>query len=170
MQEIKDLIHNYPDFPKKGILFRDITPILANPVIFSKLIDMMSSSEIIQNADAIVSIDARGFIFGSAIALKTLKPMLVARKSGKLPGDIIESNYTLEYHHSSLSIQRNSLKDFDNLAIVDDLLATGGTVQCVEKILKSLGKKISGISVVVELKDLNARSRINSKIESLVVY
>ncbi len=170
MQEIKDFIQDYPDFPKKGILFRDITPILANPIIFSKLIDMMSSSTIIENADAIVAVDARGFIFGSAIALKTLKPMLVARKPGKLPGDIIESNYTLEYSENSLSIQRNSLKDFDKLAIVDDLLATGGTVQCVEKILKSLGKKISGISVVVELKDLNARSRIDSKIDSQIVY
>ena len=114
--------------------------------------------------------DARGFIFGSAIALKTLKPMLLARKPGKLPGDIIESKYTLEYSENSLSIQSKSLEGFDKFAIVDDLLATGGTVQCVERLLKSLDKKISGISVVVELKDLNARSRIDSKIESQIVY
>ena len=170
MQEIKDFIKDYPDFPKKGILFKDITPILANPIIFSKLIDNMSSSNIIKDADAIVSIDARGFIFGSGIALKTLKPMLVARKPGKLPGDLIESKYTLEYSENSLSIQRKSIKDFNKLAIVDDLLATGGTVKCVEKILKSLGKEISGISVVVELKDLNARSKIDSKIDSQIIY
>lgn len=169
-EKLKRIISNYPDFPKEGILFRDISPILANPIIFSQLIDIMSSSKIIQNADAIVSIDARGFIFGSAIALKTLKPMLLARKPGKLPGDIIESNYKMEYHENSLSIQSKSLEDFHNLAIVDDLLATGGTVQCVEKILKSLDKKISGISVVVELKELNARSRIDSKIESQIVF
>ncbi len=170
MQEIKDFIKDYPDFPKKGILFKDITPILANPIIFSKLIDNMSSSNIIKDADAIVSIDARGFIFGSGIALKTLKPMLVARKPGKLPGDLIESKYNLEYSENSLSIQRKSIKDFNKLAIVDDLLATGGTVKCVEKILKSLGKEISGISVVVELKDLNARSKIDSKIDSQIIY
>ena len=170
MQEIKDLIQDYPDFPKNGILFRDITPILSNPIIFSKLIDIMSSSKIIQNAEALVCVDARGFIFGSAIALKTLKPMLLARKPGKLPGDIIESKYTLEYSENSLSIQSKSLEGFDKFAIVDDLLATGGTVQCVERLLKSLDKKISGISVVVELKDLNARSRIDSKIESQIVY
>ncbi len=169
-EKLKRIISNYPDFPKEGILFRDISPILANPIIFSQLIDIMSSSKIIQNADAIVSIDARGFIFGSAIALKTLKPMLLARKPGKLPGDIIESKYKMEYHENSLSIQSKSLEDFHNLAIVDDLLATGGTVQCVEKILKSLDKKISGISVVVELKELNARSRIDSKIESQIVF
>ena len=169
-EKLKRTISNYQDFPKEGILFRDITPILANPIIFSELIDMMASSQIIQNADAIVSIDARGFIFGSAIALKTLKPMLVARKPGKLPGEIVEYKYTMEYYENSLSIQTKSLEDFHNLAIVDDLLATGGTVQCVEKILKSLDKKISGISVVVELEELYARSRIDSKIESQIVY
>ena len=97
-EKLKRIISNYPDFPKEGILFRDISPILANPIIFSQLIDIMSSSKIIQNADAIVSIDARGFIFGSAIALKTLKPMLLARKPGKLPGDIIESKYKMEIY------------------------------------------------------------------------
>ena len=170
MKELNKYINDYPDFPKEGILFRDLSPILAKPKLFSELIDKMSSSSIIKQADALVSIDARGFIFGSAIALKTLKPMIIARKPGKLPGELSESAYSLEYAENSLSIQKDAVKGFKKFAIIDDLLATGGTVQCVNKILKSLDKDVSGISVVVELKDLNARSNISSPIDSQVVY
>ena len=170
MKELNKYINDYPDFPKEGILFRDLSPILAKPKLFSELIDKMSSSSIIKKADALVSIDARGFIFGSAIALKTLKPMIIARKSGKLPGELSESAYSLEYAENSLSIQKDAVKGFKRFAIIDDLLATGGTVQCVNKILKSLDKEVSGISVVVELKELNARSNINCRIDSQVVY
>ena len=170
MKEIKEFINDYPDFPKKGILFRDLSPILTKPKLFSELIEKMSCSSIIKSADALISIDARGFIFGSAIALKTLKPMIIARKPGKLPGDLVELAYSLEYSENALSIQRESVKGFESFAIVDDLLATGGTVLCVEKILRSLGKKITGISVVVELKDLNARSKIDFPIDSQVIY
>ena len=101
----------------------------------------MSCSSIIESADALVSIDARGFIFGSAIALKTSRPMILARKPGKLPGELESSNYSLEYGNNSLSIQKSAVKNFQKFAIIDDLLATGGTVQCVEQILKSLKKK-----------------------------
>ena len=170
MKELNKYINDYPDFPKEGILFRDLSPILAKPKLFSELIDKMSSSSIIKQADALVSIDARGFIFGSAIALKTLKPMIIARKPGKLPGELSESAYSLEYAENSLSIQKDAVKGFKKFAIIDDLLATGGTVQCVNKILKSLDKDVSGISVVVELKDLNARSNISFPIDSQVVY
>lgn len=170
MKEIKEFISDYPDFPKKGILFRDLSPILSKPKLFSELIDRMSSSEIIMNADALIAIDARGFIFGSAIALKTLKPMIIARKPGKLPGALVESSYSLEYAENSLTVQIESVKGFKKFAIIDDLLATGGTVSCVKKILRSLGKEISGISVVVELKDLNARSKIDCPIDSQVFY
>ena len=170
MEELNKYINDYPDFPKEGILFRDLSPILAKPKLFSELIDKMSSSSIIKQADALVSIDARGFIFGSAIALKTLKPMIIARKPGKLPGELAESAYSLEYAENSLSIQKDAVKGFKKFAIIDDLLATGGTVKCVSKILKSLDKEVLGISVVVELKDLNARSNINCPIDSQVVY
>ena len=170
MKELNKYINNYPDFPKKGILFRDLSPILAKPKLFSELIEKMSSSSIIEKADALVSIDARGFIFGSAIALKTLKPMIIARKPGKLPGELSESAYSLEYAENSLSIQKESVKSFKKFAIIDDLLATGGTVKCVKKILNSLDKDVTGISVVVELKDLNARSNIICPIDSQVVY
>ena len=97
------------------------------------------------NAEALISIDARGFVFGSAISYQVSKPMIFARKPGKLPGELIKKNYTLEYGENSLSIQKESLNNFCSFAIIDDLLATGGTVNCVSNILKDSGKKVTGL-------------------------
>ena len=163
-------IDAYKDFPKEGIVFRDVLPILRNPDIFSDLINKMSSSDLLKNSDAIVAIDARGFIFGAAISFNLSKPLVVARKPGKLPGEIISKSYNLEYGSNSLSIQEKSLSDYQTYFIVDDLLATGGTVNCVADILNSKGKKITGLSVVIELKDLNAKSKLNFPVESQVIY
>ncbi len=170
MEELKKLIKSYPDFPKKGILFRDVLNVLKKPEEFENLISKMSSSKIINNAEAIVAIDARGFIFGSAIALYKKKPMIVARKPGKLPGNLITEEYNLEYGTNSLSIQLESIEEFDSFVIVDDLLATGGTAMSVYKLLKSLNKEILGLSVVIELKDLDARKNIPFHIESQINF
>ena len=145
MKRLNELIDTYKDFPKKGIVFKDVLGIIQEPLVFKELILKMSSSEIIKNAEAIISIDARGFIFGSAISLQAFKPMVVARKPGKLPGELLEENYSLEYGNNSLSIQKKALSKYNSYAIVDDLLATGGTVDCVSKILKSVDKEISGL-------------------------
>tara|TARA_A100001388_G_C28769288_1_gene502826 strand:- start:115 stop:633 length:519 start_codon:yes stop_codon:yes gene_type:complete len=168
--KLKLAINSYNDFPKEGIVFRDVLPILRNPDIFSDLIKEMSSSYILRNSDAIIAIDARGFIFGAAISLHLSKPLVVARKPGKLPGEIISKTYNLEYGTNSLSIQEKSISDFQTFCIVDDLLATGGTVNCVADILKSKRKKITGLSVVIELKDLNAKSKFDFPVESQVIY
>ena len=170
MEKLKEIISTYEDFPKKGILFRDILTISQNPLLFNELVLKMASSQIIKNADAIISIDARGFIFGSAISFKASKPLLFARKSGKLPGELVEKKYSLEYGENSLSIQKNSLNNFNSYAIVDDLLATGGTVNCVAEILRSQKKIIEGLIVVVELNDMNAKSKFNFPIESIISY
>lgn len=170
MKKLEDLIQIYKDFPKKGILFRDILEILQEPDIFKELIFKMSISEIIKNSEAIISIDARGFIFGSAIALQASKPMIVARKPGKLPGAIIKLTYNLEYGENSLSIQQKALEKFNNYAIVDDLLATGGTVDCVAKLVKSKGKKIMGLLTVAELITLDGRSKFNFPVESILSF
>ena len=170
MQNIKELIFTYKDFPKKGIYFKDILGILRDPDTFNQLIGNMASSNIIKNADAIISIDARGFIFGSAISLISRKPMIVARKPGKLPGELIEENYKLEYGESSLSIQKDSLDTYSKFAIIDDLLATGGTVNCVSKILKRNDKKATGLLVVVELMKLKGREKFNFPIESFITF
>ena len=170
MKKLEDLIQIYKDFPKKGILFRDILEILQEPDTFKELIFKMSISEIIKNSEAIISIDARGFIFGSAIALQASKPMIVARKPGKLPGAIIKLTYNLEYGENSLSIQQKALEKFNNYAIVDDLLATGGTVDCVAKLVKTKGKKIMGLLTVAELITLDGRSKFNFPVESILSF
>ena len=110
MKKLEDLILTYKDFPKKGIDFKDVLEILQYPDIFQDLILKMSSTQFLKNAEAIISIAARGFIFGSAVALQSSKPMLVARKPGKLPGQILTREYDLEYGKNSLSIQNNAVK------------------------------------------------------------
>ena len=170
MKKLEDLILTYKDFPKKGIYFKDILGIIQEPEVFKDLILKMSDSKIIKNCDAIISIDARGFIFGSAISLQASKPMVVARKPGKLPGDIIKQNYNLEYGESSLSIQKSVLRKYDSFAVVDDLLATGGTVNCVANLVKNNGKKVLGLITVVELSKLEGRSKFNFPVESIISF
>ena len=144
MKKLENLILTYKDFPKKGIDFKDVLEILQYPDVFRELILKMSSTQFLKNAEAIISIDARGFIFGSAVALESSKPMIVARKPGKLPGNVITREYDLEYGKNSLSIQISALKKFNSFVIVDDLLATGGTVNCGSKLLQDQRKKILG--------------------------
>ena len=168
--EIKKTIKDYPNFPKDGIIFKDILPIFENPQLFQKVIISMSKNEILEKADAIIAIDARGFLLGSAIAFKTSKPLILARKPGKLPGDLITGKYQLEYGQNSLSVQKNAIRNFHKFVIVDDLLATGGTVNCVSNLLSKNKKTILGLSVLVELKFLNGRNKLNFPVESLLSF
>ena len=168
MKKLENLILSYKDFPKKGIDFKDVLEIIQYPDIFQDVILKIASSQFFKNADAIISIDARGFIFGSAVALQSSKPMIVARKPGKLPGQLVTRNYDLEYGENSLSIQKNALKKFKSFVIVDDLLATGGTVNCVSELLLKEGKEISGFVTVVELKKLNGKSKFNFPVQSII--
>ena len=170
MEKLERLIKTYYDFPKKGIAFKDILGIIQDPEVFRELIFKMSSNHIIKDSEALISIEARGFIFGSAISLQSSKPMIVARKPGKLPGDLIQENYNLEYGKSSLSIQKEAIEKFSSFAIVDDLLATGGTINCVEKLMKNSGKKISGCVTVVELLDLKGRNRLEMPVVSMLKF
>ena len=167
-KKVIDLIDTYKDFPKKGIDFKDILGIIQEPKIFKELIVMMSSSEIIKNADAIISIDARGFIFGSAISLESSKPMILARKPGKLPGELSEEKYSLEYGENSLSVQKKALQKYNSYAIVDDLLATGGTVNCVSRLLQDQSKEILGLITVVELEELEGRLKLDFPVLSMI--
>ena len=159
MEQIKKLISSYRDFPKKGIVFRDVLEILQEPTIFNELIKNMSNVDCVHKSDAIISIDARGFIFGAAISLYTSKPIIFARKPGKLPGELVSNSYKLEYGENSLYIQKKCLDKYNSFVIVDDLLATGGTANCVYEILKSQNKKVTGLNVVVELGEMNAREK-----------
>ena len=169
-EELKNTIKTYPDFPKKGILFRDILPVFQNPTIFKQLIERMSNKDIFKGSQAIVAIDARGFLFGSAISLYLSKPLILARKPGKLPGQLTTNSYELEYGRNSLSIQDESIKDQDDFVIIDDLLATGGTVQSVNKILQEKNKNVLGLSVVIELEGLNGRDKFDFPVFSEIKY
>ena len=168
--KLKLAVDSYKDFPQKGIVFRDVLPILSDPEIFSDLIKEMSSSYVLRNSDAIIAIDARGFIFGAAISFHLSKPLIVARKPGKLPGEIISKSYNLEYGSNSLSIQEKALSDHQTFFIIDDLLATGGTVKCVSEILTKSGKKINGLSVVAELGFLNAKKLLPFPVKSEIIF
>ena len=170
MKKLEDLISTYKDFPKKGIDFKDVLEIVQEPEVFNELILKMSSSKILEKSEALISIDARGFIFGSAIALQSSKPMIVARKPGKLPGRLVTEKYKLEYGENSLSIQKKSLKKYNSYTIVDDLLATGGTVDCVANLLKKNDKKILGLLTVVELVELKGRSKFTFPVESTISF
>ena len=168
MKKLEDFINTYKDFPKKGIYFKDVLGILQEPEVFNELIMRMCSSQIINNSEAIISVDARGFIFGSAVSLKSSKPMIVARKPGKLPGEIVKQQYNLEYGVNSLSIQKSSLDKYSSYVIIDDLLATGGTVECVADLVSKNGKKVKGLLTVIELKKLNGRSKFNFPVDSII--
>ena len=168
MQKLESFIKTYKDFPKKGIAFKDLLGIIRDSEVFRELILKMSSHQIIRNSEAIISIEARGFIFGSAISFQASKPMIVARKPGKLPGELIQENYNLEYGKNTLSIQKEALQKFNSYVIIDDLLATGGTVECVANLLKKNGKNISGLMTVVEIEELRGRSKLNFPVHSIL--
>ena len=168
--KIKSSLKNYPDFPKKGILFKDVLTILKDPSLFSELIEKIAKFESIKNSDAIVAIDARGFIFGSALSLFIKKPLIFARKPGKLPGDLITNSYKLEYGSNELCLQKESLEGFKSFSIIDDLLATGGTASSVEKMLIQENKKVTGLVIIVELSDLEGRKNLSCPVDSLVCF
>ena len=169
-KDLNQLITEHKDFPKKGIVFKDLLPLLQHPDIFTDLINNMSSSEVFRDSDAIISIDARGFIFGTAISIKLSKPMIVARKPGKLPGEILTKSYELEYGSNSLSIQKAAIKKYNSFVIVDDLLATGGTVKCISNLIKESNKEITGLSVVIELEEINGRNSLPFPVESQIIF
>ena len=166
MKILNEFIDTYKDYPKKGIEFKDVLGIIQEPRIFKEIIFKMSSSQIIKNAEAIISIDARGFIFGSAISLQASKPMIVARKPGKLPGELIENNYYLEYGENKLSMQKKALEKYSSYAIIDDLLATGGTISAVCKLINQLGGDVAFIWNLIELTDLNGKNVIRKNINN----
>ena len=168
MGQFEKFISTYENHPKSGVSFKDVIEIAQHPQIFRKVILEMAKSEIIKDAEAIISIDARGFIFGSAISLQASIPMIVARKPGKLPGELVTKKYSLEYGENSLSIQKKALQKYNSFAIIDDLLATGGTVNCVSEILNDNDKKVVGLLVLVELIQLEGRSKMEFPVESII--
>ncbi len=169
--EIAQAIRNVPDFPKPGIQFKDITPVLADAHLFSSSIDLLTEGFAPGSIDAVVGIDARGFIFAAAAAKKLEAGFIPVRKKGKLPYTTIEQDYALEYGHATVAIHTDALKPGARVLLLDDLLATGGTAAAAAALVQKLGAHIVGIGFVIELKFLHGREKLAGlPVRSLVTY
>ncbi len=162
LEKLKGAVRDIVDFPKKGIVFKDITPILANGELFHSAIEWLSALYRTQSIDAVVGIDARGFIFAGAVAANLKIGMIPVRKKGKLPFKTESLSYALEYGSSELEIHCDALKPGARVAIVDDLLATGGTAVAAAKLIEKLGAKIVGATFLIELTFLDGRKKLSS--------
>lgn len=156
----KDLIRDVPDFPKPGILFKDIAPALQDPAAFKQAIRLLSDDARKHGADVIVGIESRGFIFGAPVALELGAPFVLARKLGKLPYDRIAEEYALEYGTNTVEMHSDSIEQGQQAYIVDDLLATGGTAAAAARLIERLGGTVCGMGFLVELTFLSGRESL----------
>src|ERR1044072_4627457 len=169
--EIESAIRTIPDFPKSGIQFKDITPVLADARLFSGSIDLLTDGLKPGSVDAVVGIDARGFVVAAAAAVKLEAGFVPVRKKGKLPYQTHEEEYDLEYGTATVAVHGGALKSGSRVLLIDDLLATGGTAAAAAALVKRLGAKILEISFLIELSFLQGRDKLkNYKVRSLVVY
>jgi adenine phosphoribosyltransferase len=169
--EIERAIRTIPDFPKPGIQFKDITPVLADARLFAGSIELLLDGFAPGSVDAVVGIDARGFIFAAAAALKLGAGFVPVRKKGKLPYRTLEQEYALEYGTATVAIHADGLKSGDRVLLVDDLLATGGTAAAAAALVRELGAEILEAAFLIELKFLKGRNRLQGlRVRSLVTY
>ena len=170
-KDIEGGIRNVPDFPKPGIQFKDITPVLGDARLFAGSIDLLAGQFKKGEVDAVVGIDARGFIFASGVALKLGAAFVPVRKLGKLPFHTIEQSYDLEYGSNTIAMHTDALKPGSRVLLVDDLLATGGTAEASAQLLRKLGANVLEIVFLIELEFLNGRDRLKGfPIRSIVKY
>ena len=169
--EIEHAIRNVPDFPQPGIQFKDITPVLADARLFAGSIDLLTQNFAPGSVDAVIGIDARGFIFAAAAATKLKAGFVPVRKKGKLPYQTIEQDYALEYGQATVAMHVDALKPGARVLLIDDLLATGGTSAAAIALMRKLGANILGTSFLIELKFLNGREKLKDyPVRSIVVY
>jgi adenine phosphoribosyltransferase len=162
MEEIKKLIRTIPDFPHKGIMFRDITTLLKDGPGLQKTIDHLAERYLDQNLDVVAGVESRGFIIGAPLAYKLGLGFVPIRKPKKLPGETIKEEYTLEYGTDSLEIHTDALDKGQRVLLVDDLIATGGTIKAAAKLIEKCGAQVAEIVFVVELPDLKGRASLNN--------
>jgi adenine phosphoribosyltransferase len=171
VDHLKKLIREVPDFPKKGILFYDITTLLKDKTGLAMLIDKLAEHYIAQDIDLVLGMEARGFIFAPALAYRLNAGFVPVRKPGKLPAECVSYDYALEYGSNTLQIHKDAIQKGQRVLIVDDLLATGGTADATAKLAESLGAKIAGLGFVVELSFLHGRDKLkNYDVMSLLRY
>lgn len=154
------LIRDVPDFPKPGILFKDITPVLSDAKAFQEVVDLLAEDAKARGAEAIVGIESRGFVFGAPIALKLGVPFVIARKPGKLPYDRISEEYALEYGTNTIEMHVDAVHTGQKTYLVDDLLATGGTARAAAHLIERLGGQVVGFGFLIELTFLNGRANL----------
>jgi len=170
METLKKLIRHVPDYPKPGILFYDITTLLKDSEGFRQALDAMVEPYGDKAIDVVVGIESRGFIFGAAIADRLRCAFVPVRKPGKLPGDTVTATYDLEYGTDSLEIHRDAIGAGQQTLIVDDLLATGGTASATVSLVKQCGAEVVGVSLLIELDELNGRSKLEGEEVTTVLH
>jgi adenine phosphoribosyltransferase len=170
-ETLRRLIRDIPDFPKPGILFRDITPLLADPSGLALSVELMANPFRGKNIDLVVGAESRGFIFGTAVACCLSAGFVIVRKPGKLPSKRISESYDLEYGKDALEMHADAIVKGQRVLIVDDLLATGGTMQACCNLVTQLGGHIAGIAVLIELVGLKGREKLPTRdVHAVVKY
>ena len=170
-EDVKEAIRDIPDFPKEGIIFKDIMPILQSPRLLGKIINHFNERYASRRIDAIVAIESRGFIFGSALALKMGLPFIPIRKKGKLPYKTIQATYQLEYGSDTMEMHQDALSAGQRVVIVDDLAATGGTAGAAIELVEKLKAEVVELAFVIELEFLNPRALLKDReVYSLIKF
>ncbi|MBU3830841.1 MAG: adenine phosphoribosyltransferase [Candidatus Ureaplasma intestinipullorum] len=170
IDKIKEYIIDIPDYPKKGVIFRDITPLFSNYEIINSIIDEFAEFAKLLNIDVIVGAESRGFLFGVPLSLKIKKPFVLVRKPNKLPRETYSVSYNLEYGSSSIEIHKGDIKPGQRVLIIDDLLATGGTVEAIEKLVKMSDGVVAGSAYLIELESLKGREKLSGSVFSILKY
>ena len=171
VMDLKEYIRDIPDFPEPGILFKDITPLLASPEAFRFTVDKLVEKCGQPDFDVVVAVESRGFIFGAPLARELGKPLVPVRKAGKLPADTLSVEYDLEYGSNVLEIHSDGISPGQRAVIIDDLLAIGGTLSAASQLVESCGGVVARIAVVIELSFLQGRSRLEGRdLVSLIQY
>jgi len=159
--DLKKYIKDIPDFPEPGIIFRDVTPLLANQKAYQESIDLIVEYAKDKNVDVIAGPEARGFLFGCPVAVQLGCGFVPVRKPGKLPREVVSKTYELEYGHNEIQMHSDSIQPGQNVLIVDDLLATGGTVDAAISLIEQMGGNVVGIAFLIELEALEGRKLLN---------
>ena len=162
VEKLKKIIRDVPDFPKKGVLFKDITTLLKDPASFQRTVDLMSHRYVGKGIDVVVGVEARGFIVGAALAYKLGAGVILVRKPGKLPHKTHKASYKFEYGEDSLEIHQDAISPGQKVLIADDVLATGGTVSAVINLVEKMGGQIVECAFLSEIEALNGRSKIKN--------
>jgi adenine phosphoribosyltransferase len=170
-EQLKEYVRDVPDYPQKGIIFRDITPLLGEKRIFREVVELMSKAWAANPPDLVAAIEARGFIPGAAIAVELGAGFVPIRKTGKLPWTTVTESYELEYGTDQLEVHSDAVQPGQKVLIVDDVLATGGTASAAVRLMRKLGADVVGVQVLIELSYLAGRQRLTGvKLVSEIVY